>query len=188
MKFGLHSCETVRTLLMFQGRLPGQLADVTGGREWRSATIKQRHFEVEGEWLKLYGRRGKTFKGRELLTAATRLAWSFDPHAPSGAIELSLPARSWFGACTAERVLVLVPAHAYSAPLALGLSSAVPEAAGSLTLIAFNPSRSAPLRLQAWLARNTTGPAAEVRLQLPPRSTAILRLPLTALSTLDDSI
>jgi len=82
--------------------------------------VKRRHFQVEGQILKLFGRRGKTYKGHLNLLAVTALKPSTDLTAPQGAFELQVyVSNSRFQTCT------LVPDHS-AVDLFLGLGNAVP--------------------------------------------------------------
>lgn len=61
----------------------------TSGAPWRdSGDVKRRHFVVEGQTLKLFGKRGKTYKGHLNLVQAVELKQCTDTTAPAGAFEL----------------------------------------------------------------------------------------------------
>jgi len=65
--------------------IPGLWCD----KEWSSAP-KRRHFVVEGQVLKLFGRRGKTFKGQFNLLTVVTLRPATDSAAPPGTFELQV--------------------------------------------------------------------------------------------------
>jgi len=65
--------------------IPGLWCD----KEWSSAP-KRRHFVVEGQVLKLFGRRGKTFKGQFNLLTVVTLRPATDSAAPPGTLELQV--------------------------------------------------------------------------------------------------
>jgi len=95
---------------------------------WSTAEQKRRHFIVEGQVLKLFGRRGKTFKGQLNLAAVTALRPATDPAAPTGTLELQLD-----GVVRASRrptSYFLAPERS-AAELFLALGGAVPSQATS---------------------------------------------------------
>merc|ERR1712196_247467 len=54
----------------------------------KGADLKRRHFVLDGERSKLFGRRGKTYKGCIPLLAVEALRPTTDQTAPTGALEL----------------------------------------------------------------------------------------------------
>ncbi|KAL1521685.1 hypothetical protein AB1Y20_021340 [Prymnesium parvum] len=59
-------------------------------KEWTASDVKRRHFVVDGCTLKLFGRRGKTYKGQLNLLAVSALRPASDPTAPTGALEIQI--------------------------------------------------------------------------------------------------
>jgi hypothetical protein len=84
--------------------------------------VKRRHFVVEGQTLKLFGRRGKTYKGRIDLLAVTELKPPSDQTAPAGAFELHVRASR----AARGQTCILAPDHSADA-LFFGLCNAVPS-------------------------------------------------------------
>lgn len=101
-------------------RIPGTFCT----EQWSSGSAKRRHFVVEGGALKLFGRRGKTFKSQINLTAVSVLRPASAVEAPAGTFELQVRTlRStltyflWPERNAAELFLALgnaVPSHATS--------------------------------------------------------------------------
>ena len=79
---------------------------------------------VEGQTLKLFGRRGKTFKGHVNLSAVTALRPTTDPTAPPGALEITLVETHTLRAAS-RQTCVLAPDHS-AEDLFMGLGNAVP--------------------------------------------------------------
>ena len=104
--------------------LPGlYLSSEDGSPSWAEAggQLKRRHFVIEGQTLKLFGRRGKTYKGHLNLLAVTALKVASESGAPPGALELQIKAsRSRTQTC------VLVPDHSVE-ELFMELGNAVPS-------------------------------------------------------------
>jgi serine/threonine protein kinase len=105
--------------------IPGMYLQLEGEGQtatWASSSdVKRRHFLIEGTTLKLFGRRGKTYKGQVNLLAVTDFKPSADATAPAGAIELHVRA-----ARTKLQTCILVPDHSAD-DLFLGLGNAVPS-------------------------------------------------------------
>ena len=93
-----------------------------------SGGVKRRHFIVEGQTLKLFGRRGKTYKGGVNLLTVTALELATDPTAPPGALELRARASR-----TRSQTYILAPDHS-AADLFMELGNAVPSHATSADL------------------------------------------------------
>jgi len=111
--------------------------DGDGRTDWAASDIKRRHFQVDGQVLKLFGRRGKTYKGHVNLLSVMALTPSTDGTAPRGALELHIRSRSRMQTC------VLAPDHS-AADLFLGLENAVPlHATSELLWKQYMSSRSA---------------------------------------------
>ena len=71
--------------------IPGlYLAKGPDSRDWASnpAEVKRRHFSIDGLKLKLFGRRGKTYKGAINLLGVESLRPTTDATAPLGSLEL----------------------------------------------------------------------------------------------------
>jgi len=99
-----------------------QLEGEGGSVEWAgSSDVKRRHFLIEGQTLKLFGRRGKTYKGHVNLLAVTEFKPSTDATAPAGALELYVRASQ-----RKTQRCILVPDHSAD-DLFLGLGNAVPS-------------------------------------------------------------
>lgn len=94
-------------------------------KEWRASTVKRRHFVVDGYTLKLFGRRGKTYKGQLNLLAVSALRPTADPTAPTGALELQVRISR-----TRRQTAILAPDHSVD-DLFLALGNAVPSHATS---------------------------------------------------------
>jgi len=94
-------------------------------KEWTASDVKRRHFVVDGCTLKLFGRRGKTYKGQLNLLAVSALRPASDPTAPTGALEIQI--RTSRSRC---QTAVLAPDHSVD-DLFLALGNAVPSHATS---------------------------------------------------------
>ena len=108
--------------------IPGQfLSKNEDGKPWdqSSAEIKRRHFVLDGHKLKLFGRRGKTYKGHINLLAVEALRPSTDATAPPGAFELQVRASS-----SRSRTCILLPDHSVD-DVFMALGNAVPSDATS---------------------------------------------------------
>ena len=108
--------------------IPGQfLSKNEDGKPWdqSSAEIKRRHFVLDGHKLKLFGRRGKTYKGHINLLAVEALHPSTDATAPPGAFELQVRASS-----SRSRTCILLPDHSVD-DVFMALGNAVPSDATS---------------------------------------------------------
>ena len=104
--------------------IPGQfLSKNEDGKPWdqSSAEIKRRHFVLDGHKLKLFGRRGKTYKGHINLLAVEALRPSTDATAPPGAFELQVRASS-----SRSRTCILLPDHSVD-DVFMALGNAVPS-------------------------------------------------------------
>lgn len=91
---------------------------------WNEAGVKQRHFVVDGNLLKLFGRRGKTYKGRINLLSVTALRPASDPSAPPGTIELQV------GSPGKPQTYLMAPDRS-QADLFMALGNSVPSDATS---------------------------------------------------------
>jgi hypothetical protein len=107
--------------------LPGLFVqmEADASMPFTTADVKRRHFLIEGQMLKLFGRRGKTYKGHLNLLAVTALKPTTDETAPPGAFELSVRASR-----TRSQTCILVPDHSAD-DLFMGLGNAVPSHATS---------------------------------------------------------
>lgn len=105
--------------------IPGLYVQLEGEAKWAGSDIKRRHFLIEGQTLKLFGRRGKTHKGSVNLLAVTALKPTTDATAPPGALELHVRSSR-----TREQTCILVPDHSAD-DLFMGLGNAVPSHATS---------------------------------------------------------
>mmetsp|Transcript_27258 Transcript_27258/g.63690 ORF Transcript_27258/g.63690 Transcript_27258/m.63690 type:complete len:586 (-) Transcript_27258:245-2002(-) len=124
--------------------VPGQWCE---GR-WAETALKRRHFVVDGRVLKLFGRRGKTFKGQLNLLAVTALRPAADAAASAGTFELQVrTSRSH------TQTYLMAPDHSH-AELFLAVGNAVPSHATSDDLFRMH-LRSRPA---------TSGAALEYRL------------------------
>ena len=83
----------------------------------QSRVIKQRHFVVEADQLKLYGRRGRTYKGSIALITVVALRPTTDPTAPAHAIELEADSGRGAAALAAASAAYAATAAAASACL-----------------------------------------------------------------------
>ena len=114
---------------MLRTGIPGLYLQKAEGstRTWAESAgeVKRRHFVVEGQTLKLFGRRGKTYKGQLNLLSVTALRPTSDPTAPPNAFELAVRySRTKLQTC------ILVPDHS-SDDLFMGLGNALPSHATS---------------------------------------------------------
>ena len=109
--------------------IPGlYLAKGPDSRDWASnpAEVKRRHFALDGQKLKLFGRRGKTYKGAINLLGVESLRPTTDATAPLGSLELLVRgARSH-----STTVCILAPDHSID-DLFMALGNAVPSHATS---------------------------------------------------------
>ena len=109
--------------------IPGlYLAKGLDTRDWAScpSDVKRRHFVLDGQKLKLFGRRGKTYKGVINLLGVEALRPTTDATAPIGSLELQVrSSRSH-----ATLVCILVPDHSID-DLFMALGNAVPSHATS---------------------------------------------------------
>ena len=66
--------------------IPGLFLTVSEDNTWAESgeQVKRRHFVVEGQTLKLFGRRGKTYMGNVNLVNVVALKPATDPSAPPG--------------------------------------------------------------------------------------------------------
>ena len=105
--------------------IPGSYLVIAEGESpaWcdHSDGVKRRHFLIEGQSLKLFGRRGKTYKGRVDLLAVVALRASEDASAPPGSLELLVRASR-----TRMQTCVIAPDHSAD-ELFFGLGNAVPS-------------------------------------------------------------
>ena len=103
--------------------IPGQLLMADELRPWAESAgdIKRRHFIIEGQTLKLFGRRGKTYKGGINLLQVTSLKPTSDKTAPAGALELQVRASR-----TRSQTCILAPDHSTD-DLFLELGNVVPS-------------------------------------------------------------
>ena len=103
--------------------LPGLYlaSDEGGSPSWTESGLKRRHFVIEGQTLKLFGRRGKTYKGHLNLLAVTALKSASDAAAPPGALEMHIKASR-----TRTQTCVLAPDHSVE-ELFMELGNAVPS-------------------------------------------------------------
>ena len=99
------------------------LEDASSLAPWSEsgAGIKRRHFVIEGQTLKLFGRRGKTYKGHLNLLAVTALKPASDASAPHGALEIHVRASR-----TRQQTCILAPDHS-AEELFMELGNAVPS-------------------------------------------------------------
>ena len=105
--------------------VPGKWCEATyPACEWNGAEVKQRHFVVDGHFLKLFGRRGKTYKGRINLLSVTALRPASHLSAPPGAIELQV------GSPGKPQIFLMAPERS-QADLFMALGNAVPSDATS---------------------------------------------------------
>ena len=102
-----------------------------GPRDWAScpSDVKRRHFVLDGQKLKLFGRRGKTYKGVINLLGVEALRPTSDATAPLGSLELQV--RSSRNHDTL--VCILAPDHSID-DLFMALGNAVPSHATSIDL------------------------------------------------------
>jgi len=105
--------------------IPGLYLQLEGEAQWAESDVKRRHFLIEGQTLKLFGRRGKTHKGNVNLLAVTALKPTADTTAPPGALELHVRSSR-----TRSQKCILVPDHSAD-DLFMGLGNAVPSHATS---------------------------------------------------------
>lgn len=82
--------------------------------------IKRRHFLIEGQTLKLFGRRGRTYKGRVDLLSVVALKPCEDETAPPNSLELQVRASR-----TRQQTMIIAPDHSAD-ELFFGLGNAVP--------------------------------------------------------------
>lgn len=120
--------------------------------EWASTSeVKRRHFLVEGHTLRLFGRRGKTYKGNLNLLSVAVLRPSTDPTAPAGAFELQIRTSR-----SRTNTIIVVPDHSAD-DLFLALGNAVPSNAISGDLwkrhLSSRPAASAGPRHEYRLGR-----------------------------------
>ena len=103
--------------------VPGSCLCGEGLPPWDAAVeVKRRHFVIEGQTLKLFGRRGKTFKGHVNLVNVTALQPASDPTAPAGALELHVRGTR----SRSDTTYILAPDHSAD-ELFMGLGNAVPS-------------------------------------------------------------
>jgi len=111
------------------GAIPGlYLAKGPEAKEWAScpSEVKRRHFVLDGQKLKLFGKRGKTYKGVINLLDVEALRPTTDATAPLGSLELQLRgSRS-----QATLVCIMAPDHSID-DLFMALGNAVPSHATS---------------------------------------------------------
>ena len=110
------------------GAIPGlYLAKGSEAKEWAScpSDVKRRHFVLDGQKLKLFGKRGKTYKGVINLLDVEALRPTTDATAPLGSLELQLRSRS-----QATLVCIMAPDHSID-DLFMALGNAVPSHATS---------------------------------------------------------
>ena len=108
--------------------IPGlYLAKGPDSKDWGSSTeVKRRHFALEGQKLKLFGRRGKTYKGAINLLAVEALRPTTDATAPLGSLELQVRSSRSHG----STICILAPDHSVD-DLFMALGNAVPSHATS---------------------------------------------------------
>ena len=108
--------------------IPGQWCALDEGQQAQAKDWKTRHFVVDGFKLKLFGKRGKTFKGQVNLLAVTALRPTTDSSgtAPTGTVELHVRSTR-----SKLQVFLLAPESERSADLFLALGNAVPSHATS---------------------------------------------------------
>ena len=107
--------------------IPGLfLQQEEGGPAWTAnSEVKRRHFYVDGYTLKIFGRRGKTYKGQLNLLTVSALRPTTDTTAPTGALELQVRTSR-----TRCQKCVIVPDHSAD-DLFMALGNAVPSHATS---------------------------------------------------------
>lgn len=108
--------------------IPGlYLAKGPDSKDWGSSTeVKRRHFSLDGQKLKLFGRRGKTYKGAINLLAVEALRPTTDVTAPLGSLELQVRSSRSHG----STICILAPDHSVD-DLFMALGNAVPSHATS---------------------------------------------------------
>jgi len=136
---------------------------------WAESTdVKRRHFVIEGQTLKLFGRRGKTYKGHLNLLAVTALRPSTDSTAPPGALELHMRASR-----THDQTCILVPDHSAD-DLFMGLGNAVPSHATSEDLwrrhMCSRAAQSTDLNPREYRMGKTVGTGTFGKVKLAQRS------------------
>jgi len=110
--------------------IPGlYLAKGPESREWASSPseVKRRHFVLDRQKLKLFGRRGKTYKGVINLLSVEALRPTTDATAPLGSLELQMRSSS---RSQDTLVCILAPDHSVD-DLFMALGNAVPSHATS---------------------------------------------------------
>ena len=108
--------------------IPGlYLAKGPESKDWGSSSeVKRRHFSLDGQKLKLFGRRGKTYKGAINLLAVESLRPTTDVTAPLGSLELQVRSSRSHG----STICILAPDHSVD-DLFMALGNAVPSDATS---------------------------------------------------------
>ena len=121
--------QALASLVGMGGAIPGlYLAKGPEAKEWAScpSDVKRRHFVLDGQKLKLFGKRGKTYKGVINLLDVEALRPTTDATAPLGSLELQLRgSRS-----QATLVCIMAPDHSID-DLFMALGNAVPSHATS---------------------------------------------------------
>ena len=137
--------------------------------------VKRRHFLVEGQTLKLFGRRGKTYKGRLDLLSVTALKPAEDATAPTGALQLEIRASR-----TRSQTCILAPDHS-AEDLFMELGNAVPSHVCSADLwrryLGSRPAIATEHNPREYRVGKTLGTGTFGKVRRAPRATGFFLIP-----------